>query len=93
MPLGDKGDLTLSATFSYNDGFYYEPDNRLQQASYVIVNTSLTWDSSDELYSVRLWAKNLTDTAYTTGMYAQGNGDYAIYAPPRTFGATLTYNF
>ncbi len=93
VPLGNSGALTLGATFSYNDGFYYEPDNRFHQASYVIVNTSVTWDSPDDVYSLRLWAKNLTDTQYTTGIYAQTNGDYAIYAPPRTFGATATYNF
>lgn len=93
VPLGDLGDLTLGAVVSYNDGFYFEPDNRLHQGPYTVVNASATWDSPDELYSVQLWAKNLTDEAYTTARYSQGNGDYAVYAPPRTYGVTVKRNF
>ena len=93
VPLGEMGDLTFAGTISYNDGFYFEPDNRLHQGPYTLVNMSATWDAPDDLYSVRLWAKNLSDAAYTTAMYSQSNGDYAIYAPPRTFGATLSRKF
>ena len=93
MPLHELGDLTLGAIVSYNDGFYFEPDNRLHQGPYTVVNLSATWDSPDELYSVQLWAKNVTNEAYTTGQYSQGNGDYAIYAPPRTYGVTVKRSF
>ena len=93
VPLGDMGDLTFAGTLSYNDGFYYEPDNRLHQGPYTLVNVSATWTAPDDTYSLRLWAKNLTDEAYTTAIYSQSNGDYAIYAPPRTFGATIARKF
>ena len=93
IPLDTLGDLSLGATVSYNDGFYYEPDNRLHQGPYTVVNMSATWDSPDDVYSVQLWAKNITNEAYTQGQYSQGNGDYAIYAPPRTYGITVKRNF
>ncbi len=93
VPLDTLGDLTLGATVSYNDGFYYEPDNRLHQGPYTVVNMSAAWDSPDDDYSVQLWAKNLTNEVYTQAQYSQGNGDYAIYAPPRTYGVTVKRNF
>ena len=93
IPLATDGSVSLGATVSYNDGFYYEPDNRLHQGPYTILNATATWTSEDENYSIQLWGKNLSNAAYTQGEYSQGNGDYAIYAPPRTFGATLRRNF
>jgi iron complex outermembrane receptor protein len=93
IPLNSLGTATLAATYSYNAGFYYEPDNRFHQGGYGLVNASATWSTLDELWSVRAWGKNLTQKAYTTAMYAQTNGDYAEYAPPRTFGLTVTRKF
>ena len=93
IPLAAYGTATLAATYSYNAGFYYEPDNRFHQGGYGLVNASATWSSQAEAWSVRAWGKNLTQKAYTTAMYAQTNGDYAEYAPPRTFGVTVTRKF
>lgn len=93
IPLETMGNLALGATLNYNDGFYYEPDNRLHQGPYTVVNTTINWIDPDELYSVQLWAKNLTNQVYTQAQYSQGNGDYAIYAPPRTYGVTFKRNF
>jgi iron complex outermembrane receptor protein len=31
-----------TAIYSYNDGFYYEPDNRLRQGAYGVLNMSAT---------------------------------------------------
>ena len=91
--LGDKGSLNMTANWSYNSGFFYEPDNRLRQKAYSVVNLSAVWKDRTEKNSVRLWARNLTNDQYTVAEYAQGNGDYAQYAPPRTFGVTLGRNF
>jgi iron complex outermembrane receptor protein len=93
IPLGDIGTLSLTANYSYNAGFAFEPDNRLRQGAYGLVNASTGWESPGKDYSVRLWGKNLSNIQYTTAQYSQTNGDYAIYAPPRTFGITLARNF
>ena len=93
VPLGAAGDLSLAAIYSYNNGFFYEPDNRLRQGAYGVLNMSATWTPVNDRYSIRLWGKNLQNTAYTTANYAQSNGDYAAYAPPRTFGVTLSTKF
>jgi iron complex outermembrane receptor protein len=93
IPLATLGDLTLSATYSYSDGFYGEPDNRLRQPSYHVVNAQVFWNSSDQLYKVRFWGKNLTNAEYTSSLGSQPNGDFAVFNPPRTYGVTISRNF
>lgn len=93
LSLGRKGMVSLGATFSYTAGFYYEPDNRFRQSSYGLLNGSVNWADPADLWSVRLWGKNLANRAYTVAEYAQTNADYAQYAPPRTFGVTVSRDF
>jgi iron complex outermembrane receptor protein len=93
VPLESRGDLTFSASYSYNDGFYGEPDNRLHQPSYNLANANVSWDSPAHLYKVRLWGKNLANAQYATSIGSQPNGDFIAYAYPRTYGATVLVNF
>ena len=93
FPLGALGDLTLTATYSYNDGFYGEPDNRLYQPSYSVVNAQAAWASADKLYEARLWGKNLSNAEYTSALGSQVNGDFAVFNPPRTYGLTVSRKF
>jgi iron complex outermembrane receptor protein len=87
------GDLDLSVSYAYNSGFFGEPDNRLHQPPYNLVNAQIAWTSTDELYKVRLWGRNLNDAQYTTALGSQPNGDFALFAPPRTYGITVSRNF
>jgi iron complex outermembrane receptor protein len=88
------GDLLPALAASYEDGYYWEPDNRLRQPTYTLVNTSLAWASLSKTYGIKLWIRNLGDVQY----YAQrveipAAGDGQIEAAPRTFGVTVTGRF
>ncbi len=87
------GKFKLDATYSYNAGWFAEPDSRLRQSAYALVNTSVSWTSRDGLSTVRFWGKNLTDKQYLSFVASQSNGDFAEYAPPRTYGVALTRQF
>ena len=93
VPCGTFGDVTLSSTYAYDDGFFGEPDNRLHQPAYHVVNSQIAWKSYSGVYSVRLWGKNLTNAEYTTSIGSQPNGDFAVFAPPRTYGVTVSTSF
>jgi iron complex outermembrane receptor protein len=84
------GKLTVSASFGYNNGWYAEPDNRLKQPAYGLLNASVSWSSRDGVYGIRLWGKNLANSQYVVALASQSNGDFAQYAPPRTFGIVFT---
>jgi iron complex outermembrane recepter protein len=83
----------VSVTYAYNSGWYAEPDNRLRQSSYSLVNAQVYLSTLNERYRLKFWGRNLTDAEYAQSLASQGNGDYIQYAPPRTFGVTLEGKF
>ncbi len=89
-----RGSVLLAANYFHSNGYFGEVDNRLRQAPFDIINANLTWlvDAAGK-YSVRLWGKNLTNTAYATLKFAGFLGDAQITAPGRTFGVSLGAKF
>ncbi len=55
----------------------------------------LRYRSPDERFDVSLWVKNLTDKLAVNGTYPfHFQGFIApTYFPPRTYGASIGYNF
>jgi len=93
IPLS-SGSLLVSGHYFHSDGWYAEPDNRLRQSAYDILNASLTWRiGDDERVSLTAWGKNLTDEAYAATLQTQAPADVLVPAPGRTFGATVGYKF
>lgn len=89
--LGDSGALAAALNFYYNDGFFFDAQNRVPQPQYEIVNASLTWRPNDAV-SVMLWGKNLTESEYYNQIdITTGTGDVGMPAPPRTYGVTVRY--
>ena len=87
--------LLFNVTNAYNSGYFTEVDNNLRQKAYDYINTSVTWVSSGAKFSVKLWANNLLNDAVESELVTGVPEGYAqdIANPPRTFGATLNYNF
>jgi len=87
------GAIDGATSYSYNSGWFAEPDNRLRQGAFGILNATVTWCAPRGGDEYRLWAKNLTNSAYVVALASQANGDFAQYAPPRTYGAAFTRHF
>lgn len=87
------GRFTGTAAYAHNAGWFAEPDNRLRQPSYSIASGSIAWRLPGESTTFRLWGKNLTNTKYVVALASQGDGDFAQFAPPRTWGGTVEYKF
>ncbi len=87
-----NGAVTLAASYYHNSGYYSDPENRLEQPSYELVNASLGYQFDNGL-GIRLWGKNLTDDRYFTFLQGDFFKDPAAYAPPRTYGITLSKEF
>lgn len=86
------GQFTLAGTYSYNDGFFFDPQNRTRQPSYDLFNASVAWRPREEL-ELRFWANNISDTKYMTAVQAGGNGDNYFPGAPRTYGMTIGWSF
>jgi iron complex outermembrane recepter protein len=87
------GTFGLNASYAYNKGWYAEPDNRLRQPAYSLVNGQLSWVPKDGAYEIDFFGQNLTNVYYATTMFSQSQGDSIEYAPPRTFGVKLKASF
>jgi iron complex outermembrane recepter protein len=87
------GSFTLTALYSVNSGYFFEPDNRVKQPEFNIVNATLEWKTLSQAFGVRLWGKNLTDAEYVSFNTENAFGDQYSVSPPRTYGFDLLYHF
>ena len=80
----------MTADFTHNSGFYYEPDNLLHQKAYDLVSGQVRLQITEK-YAVRVFGKNLLDKKYTSNGGSQvGPGGYPwTAAPPLTWGVAV----
>jgi iron complex outermembrane receptor protein len=87
------GKLAANVTYAYEGSYYAEADNRLKQASYGVLNAFVSLGKLDDDLVVKFWGKNLTNKLYAAFIASQTNGDFAEWAPPRTYGVTIAKKF
>ncbi|MDB5710726.1 MAG: TonB-dependent receptor [Sphingomonas bacterium] len=90
---GAFGALLVAATYYYNDGFFFDPQNRVAQPSYSILNSSLEYTLPGGRLGMKIWVRNLLEARYYTNVTLQSFGDDAFPAAPRTFGASVAVHF
>lgn len=89
----DEGDYTLSLGYYYNDGYFWEAENRIRNPSYHLVNGSISYEAAESGLTARLWVKNLLKEKYYIFSASSAVGDEGSPAAPRTYGITLGYHF
>ena len=87
------GRFTLAGNYYYNSGYVGSPDERVKQAHYNTADASVTWHVPGDHVYVRGWARNLTDAFYRSQISATNSGDNGTYAAPRTYGASIGFDF
>ena len=89
------GAIYARAEYYWQDRVYYDPTNLVVQSQgpYGLVNMYLGYNTSDGLWQVQLWGKNLGDKSYIIAAAANGLGPSGLSGSPRTFGARVTRNF
>lgn len=87
------GEFGANISYYYNDGYFFEADNRLRQKAYSLVNAQLRWTAPEDRYQIRLWSKNLFNEKYYGQGTESGLGDLVSAAPGRTFGVTLGFTY
>ena len=107
-PQSPKLSYSLGATYSFdtpigkfeanaNDGyrstFAWEPDNRLKQHSFHLINASLTWTEPSGRVSLQGFARNLGGKYYFVSAANGAGNDVYVPGAPRTYGLKLRYHF
>ncbi|MFA5632482.1 MAG: TonB-dependent receptor [Porticoccaceae bacterium] len=88
----DNGEFGGSINYFWTDDFSWEPENRLIEESYGLLNSQLYWSSPTERYRINLYGENITNKKYSVFMAGQpGIGDQYVAASPRTFGIEFQF--
>ena len=92
----NSGRINARADYTYKDTAYQDIQNREEAAmdSYDLVNLRLAYASENEKWELAGWVKNATDEEYMLHNFTMNPGlsQNITPAPPRTYGATLTWN-
>jgi iron complex outermembrane recepter protein len=99
--LGDAGSFALSTTVSFRDAsrnFNEITTLSDQDSAYALWDASVVWYSADEHWTAAVHLKNLGNKTYNTGGYnflatAGEDAVLGFYGPPRTWTASLAYEF
>jgi iron complex outermembrane receptor protein len=98
FPLSNTGYIgALQVDFHYSGEARREAQNLpLATADdYAVWNARASISSADDRWELAVWGKNLSDNEYEQFVVfiAFSQAAYQSFAPPRTFGATLSYRF
>jgi len=75
--------------------YYTEPDNRLSQPAYDLLDASAGWTSDGTGAGVRVWTSNILNKHVTDFLFTSAYGYLESYSsnPPRVVGITVSYKF
>ncbi len=94
VPLDSGAAFDMTATASYTDEYHFELDNdpRGLEGDVTVIDASARYTPGSERWDLVLWGKNLGDELYSVH-HIDGSlgGATRIYAPPRTYGATVNF--
>jgi iron complex outermembrane receptor protein len=94
-PLGASGSLNARGEYSLQERQFHEPTNYILQSQgpYGLANASFGYQSTDRLWRVDLWGRNLTNKQYFTGTQDAGATFSGQPGAPRTYGVRLIRNW
>jgi iron complex outermembrane receptor protein len=85
------GDLSLTGLIQYRSKFFFDPQNGTEQPAFTQINGSAQWNAPDRTWYVRLWSDNLTNRQIYANVTRSTTGDWAVPAPPRTYGIAFGF--
>jgi iron complex outermembrane receptor protein len=100
LPIGD-GELVLAGNVTYSSKFYptepvVDPATgraRFEEDGYVLGSVSADYHFAGDRLSIGAYAENVGNTRYRVQYTANGQGTYAVYNDPRTYGVRLGFRY
>ncbi|HWS63679.1 MAG TPA: TonB-dependent receptor [Steroidobacteraceae bacterium] len=87
------GDVTSTATWYHNSGFFFDAGDEISQKAYNIVNLNVQYAPPGGRWTVSAWANNLTNETVIAGINASPYVLTAGYNDPRLFGLGASIHF
>jgi iron complex outermembrane receptor protein len=97
IPFVNSGELTLQGDVTHRSRVYFTEYARdIESAkAFTMVDIGAIYRTDDDRLSFQVWAKNLFDIERRSSTFALATGRLIgqTFLPPRTYGATIGYNF
>ena len=87
------GEAGVNVSYGHTSGYFFQPDNLLEQPAFNLVNAMISWATPGERLKFTLWGKNLTNEVVANAELPSAIGSLAAYRPPRTFGVLVGTRF
>ncbi len=84
------GELLLDGSFRFVGNQFSSSSNFFKVPSYSLVSAGVSWTTSDERFSIRVWGDNIFDKDYAFQIFDSGLGIFRNPGAPRTYGVTLS---
>ena len=93
--LAEERTVTVEVDANYRGGtFYYvQGDPRQFEPARVLVNPRITLGGADDVWTLSMWAKNVTNKQYFGEIFNDGGSVVGFPAAPRQIGATFSYHW
>lgn len=88
-----NGELQVTGSYSYNDGFFWQPGNFSPEDNYSLLNARVAWTDPQDRLTYSVWATNLLDTEYSIYTASTAVGIADALAKPRQIGIGVTARF
>lgn len=91
--LANGGSIELSGSGFYSGAFYWDPNNRLREKPYVLMNAEIAYNLPGDHVRLALWGRNLANELYAIYKTEAAAGDSVAYARPRSVGISAQVKF
>jgi len=85
--------FSLRANYTRQGKSYWTPNNTIMQKPFSVVDASLRIQPPQAAWSLTVWGKNLGDELYAVAAQSFFGDLMNYYAPPKTYGVDLSYQF
>jgi iron complex outermembrane receptor protein len=92
LPIG-TGNISTTATYYHNSGFYFDAGDEVQQKAYNLVNLHIQYAPQGNRWSVAAWINNAFNATVVAGV---GSSPYVVaaqYLDPRLFGLSASVHY
>ena len=87
------GNVSTTATYYHNSGFYFDAGDEVQQKAYNLVNLYIQYAPQGNRWSVAAWINNAFNATVVAGV---GSSPYVVaaqYLDPRLFGLSASVHY
>jgi iron complex outermembrane recepter protein len=87
------GNISTTATYYHNSGFFFDAGEEVQQKAYNLVNLYMQYAPRGNRWSVAAWINNAFNATVIAGTAASPNVVSAFYTDPRLFGLSASIHY